>query len=198
MAKIYKDEIDRLFDYDIYIPTRTLVMRSHTVDDDGESGTDAEMAQRIIKGLHILDSSAPTGDKPITIIMNNPGGCEYSGLGIYDAIKACKNHITIIVYGQAMSMGGIILQAADKRVMSSNSRFMAHYGQFGVSANAQDVYKWVDDNKKVDDWMEDLFLEKMQEKNPRITRKDLQDMLKSDFIITGEEAVALGLADEVL
>lgn len=198
MAKIYKDEIDRLFDYDIYVPTRTIVMRSHSVDENGESGTDAEMAQRIIKGLHILDSSAPNGDKPITIIMNNPGGCEYSGLGIYDAIKACKNHVTIIVFGQAMSMGGIILQAADKRIMSANSRFMMHYGQFGISANAKDVYNWVDDNKRIDSWMEDLFLEKMQEKNPRLTKKDVQEMLKADFIVTGEEAVKLGLADEVL
>lgn len=198
MAKIYKDEIDRLFDYDIYVPTRTIVMRSHLVDENGESGTDAEMAQRVIKGLHILDSSAPNGDKPITIIMNNPGGDEYDGLGIYDAIKACKNHVTITVYGKAMSMGGIILQAADKRIMSENSRFMMHYGQFGVSANAKDVYQWVDDNKKIDDWMEDLFLEKMQEKNPHLTKQDVQEMLKSDFIVTGEEAVRLGLADEVL
>jgi ATP-dependent Clp protease protease subunit len=199
MAKIYKDEIDRLFDYDIYVPTRTIVMRSHAVDnEDGESGTDAEMAQRIIKGLHILDSSAPNGDKPITIIMNNPGGDEYDGLGIYDAIKACRNHITIIVYGKAMSMGGIILQAADKRVMSANSRFMMHYGSFGSDGNAQDVYKWIDDNKKIDSWMEDLFLEKMQAVNPSLTKKDIQEMLKSDFIVTGEEAVELGLADEVL
>lgn len=198
MAKIYKDEIDRLFDYDIYVPTRTIVMRSHLVDENGESGTDAEMAQRVIKGLHILDSSAPTGDKPITIIMNNPGGDEYDGLGIYDAIKACKNHVTIVVYGKAMSMGGIILQAADKRVMSVNSRFMMHYGTFGVSANSQDVYKWIDDNKRIDSWMEDLFLEKMKEKNPKLTKKDIQDMLKADFIVTGEEAVNLGLADEVL
>lgn len=198
MAKIYKDEIDRLFDYDIYVPTRTIVMRSHLVDENGESGTDAEMAQRVIKGLHILDSSAPGGDKPITIIMNNPGGDEYDGLGIYDAIKACKNHVTIIAYGKAMSMGGIILQAADKRVMSHNCRFMMHYGQFGLSANAQDVYKWVDDNKRIDAWMEDLFLEKMQEKDPSLTKKDIQDMLKADFIVTGEEAVKLGLADEVL
>jgi ATP-dependent Clp endopeptidase proteolytic subunit ClpP len=199
MARIHKDEIDRLFDYDIYIPTRTLVMRSHIVDpDSGESGTDAEMAQRIIKGLHILDSSAPEGDKPITIIMNNPGGDTFDGMAIYDAIKACKNHVTIVVYGKAMSMGGIILQAADKRIMSANSRFMMHYGSFGMGGNAQDVYKWVEDNKHLDSWMENLFLEKMKEKDPSVTIRRIRDMLKADFIVTGEQAVKLGLADEVL
>lgn len=199
MAKIYKDEIDRLFDYDIYVPTRTIVMRSHAIDaETGESGTDAEMAQRVIKGLHILDSSAPAGDKPITVIMNNPGGDEYDGLAIYDAIKACKNHVTIIVYGKAMSMGGIILQAADKRVMSTNARFMMHYGTFSISANAQDAYKWMEENKKIDVWMEELFLEKMQEKDPNMTSTKLKEMLKADFIVDAQEAVDLGLADEVL
>lgn len=198
MAKIYKDEIDRLFDYDIYVPTRTIVMRSHLVDESGESGTDAEMAQRVIKGLHILDSSAPTGDKPITIIMNNPGGDDYDGLAIYDAIKACKNHVTIVVYGKAMSMGGIILQAADKRIMSENSRFMMHYGTFSISANSKDAYQWVDENKKIDTWMEEMFLEKMQEKDSTKTIEELKEMLRADFIVNAQGAVDLGLADEVL
>ena len=164
----------------------------------GESGTDPVMAERVIKALHILDNAAPSGDQPITILMNNPGGDEYDGMAIYDAIKACKNHVTIVVYGKAMSMGGIILQAADRRVMSPNSRFMMHYGTFGINANAKDVYQWVEDNKKIDTLMEDIFLEKMAVKNPAITRKHLQNMLKADFIADAAESVKLGLADAVL
>ncbi len=198
MAKIYKDEIDRLFDYDIYAPTRTIYMGSAVSDEGEDQGVNAYMAERVIKALHILDSSGPAGDKPITIIMNNPGGDEYDGMAIYDAIKACKNHITIIVYGHAMSMGGIILQAADTRIMSPNSRFMMHYGTMHIDANAKDAYAWVEDNKKIDVWMEDVFLEKMRDKNPLMDRQKLQEMLKADFIIDANEAVKLGLADEVL
>ena len=197
--KINRDDVDKLYDYDLHIPSRTLYMGSVTVDvDQGESGTDAHMAERLMKGLHILDNAAPSGDQPITIIMNNPGGDEYDGFAIYDAIKACKNHVTIIVYGKAMSMGGIILQAADKRIMSPNSRFMMHYGQFGISANAKDVYQWVEDNKKIDTLMEDIFLEKMVVKTPNMTRKKLQEMLKADFIVDAAEAVEMGFADEIL
>lgn len=192
--RINRDDIDKLYDYDLYLPARTLYMGSTSSDENGESGTDNFMAERIIKGLTILDQT----DGEITIIMNNPGGDEYDGLGIYDAIKACKNHITIIVYGKAMSMGGIILQAADKRIMSENSRFMMHYGSFASNGNAQDVYKWVEDNKKIDNWMEDLFLEKMRAKKPHITKQDIKDMLKTDFIVDAKSAVELGLADEVL
>lgn len=197
--KINRDDIDKLYDYDLHIPSRTLYMGSVESDmEHGESGVDAIMAERLIKGLHILDKAAPSGDQPISIIMNNPGGDEYDGFAIYDAIKTCKNHVTITVYGKAMSMGGIILQAADKRIMTVNSRFMMHYGTFSISANAQDVYKWVEDNKKVDKLMENIFLEKMREKKPRIDLKKLQEMLRADFIVDAKEAVELGLADEVL
>jgi ATP-dependent Clp protease, protease subunit len=197
--KINRDDVDKLYDYDLHIPSRTLYMGSVTVDQsEGESGVDAHMAERLMKGLHILDNAAPNGDQPIHIIMNNPGGDEYDGFAIYDAIKACKNHVTITVYGKAMSMGGIILQAADKRIMSPNSRFMMHYGQFGISANAKDVYQWVEDNKKIDTLMEDIFLEKMVVKTPNMTRKKLQDMLKADFIVDAAEAVEMGFADEIL
>lgn len=198
MSKIYKDEIDRLFDYDIYVPTRTIVMRSHLVDDEGESGTDAEMAQRVIKGLHILDSASPAGDKPITVIMNNPGGDEYHGMAIYDAIKGCKNHVTIIVYGHAMSMGSIILQAADKRVMAPNSKMMVHYGTWGISDHPQNVYRWAEEGKKFDTLMENIYLTKIKEKHPEFTLKKVQEMCKFDTFLTASEAVALGLADEVL
>lgn len=197
--RINRDDIDKLYDYDLHIPSRTIYMGSASMDTDlGESGVDAVMAERLIKALHILDKSAPSGDQPITIIMNNPGGEVYDGFAIYDAIQTCRNHVTIIVYGKAMSMGGIVLQAADKRIMSKNSRFMMHYGSFGMNANAKDVYSWVEDNKKIDALMEDIFIEKMLGKDPKITRKKLQEMLKSDFIVDAKEAVELGLADVIL
>lgn len=196
--RVNRDDIDKFFDNNIYTPSRTLYIGSTHVEEGEETGTDAMMAANVIKGLHILESVAPAGDKPITIIMNNPGGEEDDGFAIYDAIKMCSNHVTMIIMGKAMSMGGIILQAADKRIMAPNARFMMHYGSMSISANAQDVYKWVDDNKRLDKIMEDIFLEKMKQKKPRMTRQQLKEMLKADFIVNAKEAVKLGLADEVL
>jgi len=198
MSKTLRDDTDRFFQYNIDIGSRTLYMGSSSDDEGDESGTDYEMAQYVIKGLHVLESQSKNGDKPITIIMNNVGGNEYHGLGIYDAIICCKNHVTIKVYGHAMSMGGIILQAADERIMSPNSRFMMHYGTFSISANTKDAYKWVEDNKKIDKFMEDLFLEKIKEKKPKFTRAALQKMLQSDWICSAQDALEYGLADIVM
>lgn len=197
--RIVKDDIDKFFDCDIYVPTRTIYMGSASYDaEHGESGCDGAMAERVIKALHILDSSAPSGDKPITIIMNNIGGDEYHGFAIYDAIKACKNHVTIQVMGHAMSMGSIILQAADKRVMAPTSRQMIHYGTWGVHDHAKTAQQWAKEGAKIDSWMENMYLARIRQKRKSFNLESLQKMLDHDTFLTAEESVKMGLADEIL
>jgi len=197
--RIIKDDIDKFFDCDIYIPTRTIFMGSASYDiSEGESGCDGEMAERMIKALHILDMSAPDGDKPITIIANNVGGDEYHGFAIYDAIKACKNYVTIQVFGHAMSMGSIILQAADERLMAPNSRQMIHYGTWGVHDHAKTAQKWAKEGEKIDKWMEQMYLARIRQVSPSFTLEKLQKWLDHDTFLTAAESVAVGLADKVL
>ena len=131
MAKVSKDHADKWYDYNIDLDNRTLWLGSIKKDDEEESGVDFTLSESIIKGLHLLEKNAPNGDKPIFIIMNNPGGDEIEGLAIYDAIQACKNHVTATVFGKCWSMAGYILQACDWRVMAPNSTFMLHEGSRG-------------------------------------------------------------------
>lgn len=195
MARINRDDVDKLYDYDIYIPSRTIYMGStESSITEGESGVETIMAERVIKALHLLDQK----DEPITIIMNNIGGDYFHGMAIYDAIKACKSHVTIKVYGHAMSMGAVILQAADTRVLAPNSKVMIHYGYADWSGHAKTFQKWAEEFKNIDADMEQLFLEKMQEKDPNYKLQDLQKLLDHDTILKAQEAIDLGLADELL
>lgn len=173
MGRFMRENIDRWFEINLDIDNRTLFMGSLGYDcDNGESGVDSFMAESIIKGMHVLDLK---GDKPITIIMNNPGGDWYHGMAIYDAIYNSKSHCTIKVYGHAMSMGSIILQAADQRIMMPNSRFMIHYGYDGNYGHSKIIERWVDEGKKVNLHMENMYLDKIMEKEqingiPHITK----------------------------
>lgn len=224
--KLTKDDIDHFMDNDIYLPTRTIWMGSNSSDENGEAGVDYVMAERMGKTLHILDNfdtASRNGEKPIHIMMNNVGGEVTHGMCIYDAIEGCKNHVTIKVYGHAMSMGSIILQAADRRVMTKNSRIMIHYGYGGVPSHQKTSYQWTNEEKKYDKWMEDLFLEKIgdskitiakyltligkhdkipkgnaQNKLVSIDREKLEKMLDFDTIIDAETALALNLIDEII
>lgn len=193
--KLSRDDLDRFHDYGIYLPSRTLYMGSEIVGEDYDGGTDALMAERLIKNLHILDS---TSQDEIAIIMNNLGGDVMHGLAIYDAIKACRSKVTIKVLGHAMSMGSIILQAADERVMSPNSVQMIHFGQIHVGGHAKTVYKQTDENKRIDSWMEKMYLEKIREKVGDFSPQRLKGMLDHDCFLTAKKSVEIGLADKIL
>jgi ATP-dependent protease ClpP protease subunit len=196
MSRKSKDFIDLWFDCDIFVPTKTMYMGSAVVSDDGNSGTDAAMAEITLKGLHILDMDRH--DTPITIYMNNPGGDEFQGLMIMDAIRRCKSRVKMIGTGEVMSMGSLIIQAADDRIMSPNAKMMIHYGTamlYGAEAKAQ--YKWVEESKKFDLFMENLFMERIIVKQPNFKRSKLQSMLHSDTILTAQEALDLNLIDSI-
>lgn len=159
--EVTRDHVDRWFELNLNTKHRTIFMGSISQDWDGnESGVDSKMAEFFIKGMAILEESR----KPITIIMNNPGGDWYHGMAIYDAIKYSSCDCTIKVFGHAMSMGSIILQAAQKRIMMPSSKFMIHYGYAGSDNHARTVERWSDESKVLNISMEDVYIERMFEK----------------------------------
>lgn len=192
MGSIIKEDVDRWHDASIYVKTRTLYLGG---SDEG-SEINYRVAERFIKNLHVLEVQS---EQPIMVIMNSPGGSVVDGLAIYDAICLCKCHITIKVFGHAQSMGSIILQAADERLVSPNSSVMLHYGTERYSeTHSKDVLKNVMESERVNVWMENLFLSKIHEKLPNYKKSQLKRKLVYDWFLTGAEAVSLGLADKVL
>lgn len=193
--RVNRDDIDKLHDYGLYLPTRTIYIGSENYPDDGsESGTDGLMAERTIKNLHVLDS---LNQEPITIITNNIGGDEYHGYAIYGAIRACRSHITMLVRGHAMSMGSIILQAADERVMDPYSRMMIHYGTWGMYGHALTALKQAKEGDFQNKQMEEIYMAKIKEKHPTFHIAKLKKMCDHDTYLSAAEAVALGLADKI-
>ena len=194
--KITKDAIDRFYDYDINETLRLVWMGSIEANEEFvESGTNFSMAERVIKGLYILESQSK---EPINIVMNNLGGDVYHGFAISDVIESCKSHVTITVYGYAMSMGSFILQAADKRVLSKRATMMIHYGQAGTSDHSLNFIKSAQEEQRLNKIVEDVYLEKIQEKNSHYSRQRLKNRMSFDWYLDAKQAIELGLADEIL
>lgn len=194
MARIRKDSIDHFFDYDLSLETRTVYLGSNADDEGDETGVDYKMAEKAIKSLHLLSQS----EGPITILMNNLGGDFVHGMAIYDSIKEKRNHITIKAYGYCMSMGTLILQAADERVLAANSQFMIHYGSTVISSD--DPVKFESWNKRVKKdnlLMEKIYMENIKKVHPEFPLKQLRKMLRDETILDPEDVVALGLADKM-
>jgi len=164
MAKLIKESADKWLHNNVDTLNRTIYMGSVRGEMGDEPGVDAFMAESVIKAMYLLET---LNSDPITILMNNPGGDFFHGLAIYDAIQTAKSHCTIKVYGHAMSMGSIILQAADTRIMMPNSKFMIHYGYDTQDNNTRTVFKWVDESKRLGYFMENVYLDKMMDKEKK-------------------------------
>ncbi len=195
MARLVRDDIDKFYDYEVHVPSRTIWVGSHSYwSTDEEAGTDWQMAERLAKGLWILDHAA---EAPITILMNNIGGDVYHMWAMYDLIKGCKSHVTVKCIGYCMSAATVILQAADERVLSPNVGFMIHYGTWGLPDNLKEAKRWVDEADRLYKNVAHTFLDKIREKDPTYTYEQVDKLLERDTPMSAFDAVTLGLADRV-
>lgn len=186
MAKRFvRDDLDKLMDHGFDPSSRTIFL----MDDIDEFTVEPAM-----KALHVLDRSA--GD--ITIRLTSNGGDWYSGMALYDAIQACENEVTIIGMGQVMSMGGIILQAADHRILSERATVLVHYGSDWYSGHVKDMIQRAKEAERGNRDMEDLFLARIREKHPGFTREQFKQKFTFDVYMSAQEAVDFGLADSIL
>ena len=177
-------DVDRVFEYGIDVPSRTLFLTGEV---------DGEQAAQFLKGMHLLTG----GD--VNIIMDNTGGDEYHGLAIYDAIATCEEHVTVTVFGHAMSMGSIILQAADDRVLAPNATLMMHYGTWGTGEEEVTFHRVrAKEMERVNALMETAYLERMKAADPRFSLRKLKRMLNGEIYMAPTQAVELGLADRIL
>jgi len=190
MSRSIADEAELFHEHNIHLPTRTIFITG-----DPEIGITNEMVASVIKNLHILDTMR---EGEINIKFNCDGGDVILGMAIYDAIAACKNFVRVTVYGHASSMGSIILQAADERIIAPNGIIMIHAGVVLYEGHPKMVDNWRDYNKKLDAKHEEIYLKRIKEKRPRFTKIKLQKLLEHDTILTAEDAIKLGLADKIL
>lgn len=193
MARLNKDDIEHFIENDLYVPTRTIwigPMNSENVE------VNAMMAERAIKNIHILDSKAQA---PIEIISLNYGGGVVEGMAIFDAIKLCRSFVTMKIFGCSNSIGSVILQAADKRLLAPNSEVMIHYGYASYGENHPKAIKNAQKkDQRFDKWMVDMYLEKIREKHPNFARSQLDKWLDFDKWMTADEAIKYGLADAII
>lgn len=177
-----------------FAPWQIIEQINQDVDTDWEVN-DYTVANAI-KGLHILEKEST---EPINLNWMSYGGDFDAGIALYDYIKTLKSYVTITCYGRVRSMGTIIMQACDERILSQNCLFMIHYGSAAYeTSHAKDFGEFAKVLEKDNTTMEDIYLDKIKNKHKSYTRKKLQDLMKYDKYLTPKEAIDLGLADSIL
>ncbi len=134
---------------------------------------------------------------PITIIFNSPGGSVIDGLALYDYIQHLKrkgHHVTTIALGYAASMGGVLLQAGNKRVIGPNAFVLIHE----VSSGAYGKVPEMEDSLNFSKRLQKRLLTILAERSEYSVQQIAQKWNRKDWWLDADEVVAHGFADEVL
>jgi len=199
-----RDIVSEIHNYGIDVKNREIYI--HEFDDSGESaGVDHRMLQNFIKNINILKN---LNKEPITIHMQTVGGCWYSGMGIYDAIRNCRCKTTFIAYGQLCSMGTIIIQSATKRLITENSTFMVHWGSSEISGHYLSSQNLAAFEKNAAQQMVDIYAEKCYKTGKFFKESDYslsktkayikRKLNGGDWYMTPNEAIDFGFVDGIL
>jgi len=156
-----------------------------------------DSARKTVQSLHFLDKT----EGEIYVYFNTPGGEWDDGIAIYNAILHCKNTIIGVVIGQCSSMGSVILQACDRRVIHQYCCMLVHPGSARHSSVVPDFIERAEFEKKTLEIMNRIYYDRMKqtitdpENLPSF--KKFVSFISRDRYIFAEEAVELGLVDEM-
>lgn len=131
----------------------------------------------------------------IQILLSTYGGSVYDGLALYDAIKASKTKVDVIIGGKSMSMGTIIMLGSETRKAYRNTTFMIHEMTSGYLGKLADMENDLGESKRLQKILWDIITSET-----KITQKQLDDIYekKKDWYLSAEEALELGLITEII
>lgn len=185
--------------YDIY--SRLLKDRIVMLDTD----VTEHSASLVIAQMLFLESENPNAD--ILFYINSPGGVVTAGLAIYDTMQFIKPDISTIVLGQACSMGSFLAQAGapGKRLVLPESRTMIHRVSSGTPGTRgsvhvqelqfEDTKRSFEESVRINERLTQLYV---KHNTAGKTYDDLYNAMKFDTFLSAQEAVAYGLADQVV
>lgn len=161
-----------------------------------EDEVNAETVSDVISQIVLLGAEDNT--KPVTLIINSPGGSIRDGLVLIDVMKSVPFPIKTVSLGIAASMAGVILAAGSKgyRYITPNSWVMLHQPLIsgglpsGSCSQVEEVAKSLVESK-----------EKLNSLLSKLTGKSVAQVAKltnKDSYLKAEEALNRGLVDQIV
>jgi ATP-dependent Clp endopeptidase proteolytic subunit ClpP len=162
---------------------------------------DAGSVKTCMKALSSWHRAYP--EEAMEIVFFSPGGAVFPGMQLFDHIqwlKAEGHHVTTTATGYAASMGGILIQAGTKRVMTTESWLMVHEVASGASGKTSDIEDEVEFMKRIQARVLQIFADRAAGTNrPKaITKARLKRLsTRKDCWLSSMECFDFGLVDEV-
>lgn len=128
----------------------------------------------------------------IDLHMSTPGGDVFDGIAIYNSLKNHSASVTVYVESLAASAGSFIAQAGDKVIMQAHSSMMIHDAHGLTIGNAAVMREMADLLDKTSDNIASIYAGRAGG-----STQDWRERMQAENWYSAEEAVDIGLADEV-
>jgi len=155
----------------------------------GEIGTWGITANQFVQDLRAMDD----GVSPVIAAFNSIGGDLFDGLAMHNALSRLGERCTGRIDALAASAASVAVCGAHRVVIASNAMLMIHNPWTYAAGDAEDFRKVAD---VLDQTME-AIIAAYKAKAPDIDEVELRRLVAAETWLTANEAVALGLADEV-
>lgn len=135
------------------------------------------------------------GCTEIQVRITSYGGCLYTALAIYDALRAASDAgvtITGRVYGVAASAATVVLMACDKREMTPKSEIMIHEPSCCIYGKVSEMQADLDSLRECWERMCSIYAERTGR-----TAAEIAAAHTSDVWYTSEQALAGGWVDAI-
>ncbi len=154
---------------------------------------DDTSANLIMAQLLHLESEDP--DKDIHLYINSPGGSVTALLGIYDTMQYITSDVSTTCLGFAASAAAVILAggAPGKRYVLPHSTVLLHQPHGGAQGQSVDIDIQAREILRMRSTVDQILAAHTGQPVERIARDT-----DRDFILDAEQAVAYGVADEIL
>ena len=129
----------------------------------------------------------------IYLHINSYGGSVFAGIAGMDQILKCKIPVYTVVDGCAASAATFLSVVGRKRYINKHAHVLIHQLSSGFWGKFSAIEDEVKNLKKLMKMIKEVYLE-----NTKITKKQLDKMLKHDLWLNAEEALEYGLVDEII
>lgn len=150
-------------------------------------------AARVMMQMLYLENTGR--GKDINFYINSPGGAVDDTLALYDTMKFMTSPVNTYCIGRAYSGGAVLMAAGQKgkRYMLPHAKIMIHQPYGGITGQAEDIRIQAEQIIKMKRELNKILSECTGRNVDEIQRDG-----ERDKYFSAEEAVAYGLADEVL
>lgn len=159
------------------------------------AAVDGESVQQCMAELGVWSRRDPGA--PITVIFNSPGGAVLDGLALFDYLRQLRrlgHHVTTIALGRAASMGAVLLQAGDTRVIGENAFLLVHEVSHLSMGKVSELEDGVEFTKR----LQKRLLAILADRSTLTEREIQRRWARKEWWLDAAEAVDLGLADQLL